>query len=247
MADLVEPIRIGLVGDFNDNVTAHRAIPVALGLAAKALDCSLKWEWIGTEEITDERLAGLSGLWCVPASPYRSMEGALLAIRWAREQKRAFLGTCGGFQHAIIEYARSVMGWTDAEHAETAPQAPRAVITPLECSLVEKNDGIRFVPGSKLAGAYGSLEAEEGYHCRYGLNPAFQKTLLKGPLRATAFDAAGEVRGVELEGHPFFVATLFQPERRALEGKVPPVAVALVRAVVARISLEKSKTSPRPF
>jgi CTP synthase (UTP-ammonia lyase) len=232
MVDLAEPIRIGLVGDFDDNVTAHRAIPVALGLAAKALDCSLKWEWIGTEQITDEgRLAGLGGLWCVPASPYQSMEGALRAIRWVREQKRPFLGTCGGFQYAIIEYARSVMGWRDAEHAETSPDAERAVITALECALVEKSDKIRFKAGSKLARAYGSLKAEEGYRCRYGLNPAFQKTLLDGPLHATAFDAAGEVRGVELEGHPFFVATLFQPERRALEGQVPPVALAFVRAV----------------
>ena len=227
-----EAIRIGLIGDFNSSVTAHRAIPVALGMAAKALEYAVKWDWIGTEEITDtNRLARLGGLWCVPASPYRSMEGALLAIRWAREEKRPFLGTCGGFQHAIIEYARSVLSWRDAEHAETSPNAERAVITALECALVEKSDQIRFKPGSRLALAYGSPEAEEGYRCRYGLNPAFQKTLLDGPLQATAFDAAGEVRGVELQDHPFFVATLFQPERRALTGTLPPVALAFVKAV----------------
>jgi CTP synthase (UTP-ammonia lyase) len=142
-----------------------------------------------------------------------------------------FLGTCGGFQHAIIEHARSVIGWKDAEHAETSPDAEGAVITPLECALVEKSDKIRFEPGSKLAAAYGGLEAEEGYRCRYGLNPAFQRALLAGPLRATAFDAVGDVRGIELQKHPFFVATLFQPERRALEGKVVPVAVAFVTAM----------------
>jgi CTP synthase (UTP-ammonia lyase) len=160
------------------------------------------------------------------------MEGALRAIQWARERKLPFLGTCGGFQHAMIEYARSVLGWKDAEHAETAPDADRQVITPLECALVERRDRIRFEPGSKLAAAYGCLEAEEGYRCRYGLNSTFQTALLAGPLRATAFDAAGDIRGVELQDHPFFVATLFQPERRALEGQLPPIVLALVRAIM---------------
>jgi CTP synthase (UTP-ammonia lyase) len=232
MSDIRKPIQIGLIGDFNESVPAHRAIPIALELAITSNAVPLKWEWIGTEEIIGtDRLAALDGVWCVPASPYRSMEGALRAIRWARERKLPFLGTCGGFQHAVIEYARSVIGWRDAEHAETCPDAQRAVIAPLECALVEKSDKIRFEPGSKLAFAYGRLETEEGYRCRYGFNPAFRKALLSGPLKATAFDAAGEVRGVELQDHPFFVATLFQPERRALQGQVPPIALAFVRAV----------------
>jgi CTP synthase (UTP-ammonia lyase) len=237
MLDRGEVNRIGLVGDFDERVPAHRGIPIALRMAADSLGCSLMWEWIGTEEITGtERLQACRGIWCVPASPYRNMEGALRAIQWAREQQRPFLGTCGGFQHAVIEYARSVMGWRDAEHAETSPDADRPVITPLECALVEKSDKIRFEPGSNLALAYGCLEAEEGYRCRYGLNPAFKSALLTGPLQATAFDAAGEVRGIELRSHPFFVATLFQPERRALEGNVPPLALAFVKAVSSRMA-----------
>src|SRR6266850_6005772 len=111
LARMSNPIRIGLVGDFDANVPAHRAIPLALGMAAKAVDCIVKWEWIGTHEIHgSERLESLNGLWCVPASPYRNMQGALSAIKYARENKRPFLGTCGGFQHAVIEYARYVLG-----------------------------------------------------------------------------------------------------------------------------------------
>ncbi|MFO1401689.1 MAG: GNAT family N-acetyltransferase [Steroidobacteraceae bacterium] len=92
---------------------------------------------------------------------------------------------------------------------------------------------MRFAPGSLIAGAYGADAAEEGYHCNYGLNPAFAAALLQGPLRATAHDAAGEVRAVELAGHPFFVATLFQPERAALEGRLPPLVGAFVDACAA--------------
>jgi CTP synthase (UTP-ammonia lyase) len=202
-------------------------------MEAEHLQASVEWEWIGTDEIIGtKRLEGLSGIWCVPASPYRNMEGALRAITWAREGKRPFLGTCGGFQHALIEYARSVLGWRDADHAETSPGVGRTVVAPLACELVEKSDKIRFSAGSRIAGAYGSLEAEEAYRCRYGLSPAFQEALLSGPLRATAFDSGGDVRAVELEGHPFFVGTLFQPERRALEAKVPPLVTAFVEAML---------------
>jgi CTP synthase (UTP-ammonia lyase) len=169
------------------------------------------------------------------------MEGALRAIRFAREQGRPFLGTCGGFQHAIIEYARNVLGWADAEHAETAPDAARPVITSLACALVEKSDTIRFYQGSLLAAAYGCVEATEGYHCSYGLNSTFLSAIVSGPLRVSAEDRAGEVRAVELEGHPFFVATLFQPERAALAGRAPALVIAFVRATVA---MRTGKSAP---
>jgi CTP synthase (UTP-ammonia lyase) len=227
-------IRIGLIGDYDAAVLAHRAIPRALALAGDAVAAPVHYEWIPTQEIQDaSRVSGFDGLWCVPASPYRSMDGALRAIRFAREQGRPFLGTCGGFQHAILEYARHVLGWTDAEHAETMPGAARPVIKPLTCALVEKTDTIRFNQGSILATAYGCLEATEGYHCNYGINPVFLSAIVSGPLRVCAEDRLGEVRAVELEGHPFFVATLFQPERAALSGKTPPVVAAFIRATGA--------------
>ncbi|KYF92355.1 hypothetical protein BE20_05085 [Sorangium cellulosum] len=232
---MTSTIQVGLVGDRDDAVTAHRAIPVALRLAGEALAAPLAFAWVPTEEVTDaSRVARYDALWCVPASPYRSMEGALRAIRFAREQRRPFLGTCGGFQHAIVDYARHVLGWSDAEHAETAPEARRAVIAPLSCALVEAAGTVHFRAGSRIAQAYGRAEATEGYRCRYGLNPEFQAALVSGPLRVSAEDDAGDVRAVELDGHPFFVATLFQPERAALAGQLPPLVAELIRACSGR-------------
>lgn len=236
-------LRIGLIGDRDSRVLAHAAIPRALALAAEQHQASIDVKWIPTDAIERaEHVGGFDALWCVPGSPYRSMEGALLAIRAARETGRPFLGTCGGFQHAVLEYARSVLGWADAEHAESAPGASRQLVTPLACSLVEEQGRVRFTAASRLAGAYGALEAEEGYHCRFGLNPAFVHDLTAGGMRITAVDDAGDVRAVELDTHPFFVATLFQPERAALRGKVPPVVAAFVHAAreVSRKVLETS-------
>lgn len=241
-------VRIGLIGDYDSTVPAHQAIPMALQLAGDARAHIVEYEWVATPEIRDRsQVAGFAGLWCVPASPYRSMAGALLAIQFAREEGRPFLGTCGGFQHAVIEYARNVLGWADAEHAETAPEAVRPVIAPLACSLVEATDTVHFLPGSRIAAAYGCQRSTEGYRCRYGLNPKFQATLLSGPLRANAHDGSGEVRGVELDGHPFFLATLFQPERAALSGQLPPLVAAFVSAAahLAQYSSTVNETPAR--
>ncbi|MFC5582123.1 CTP synthase [Rhodanobacter terrae] len=227
-------LQIGLIGDRNDDVVAHRAIPLALGMAADACGVAIEPVWVPTDEVgTGAALAELDGLWCVPASPYRSMDGALAAIRVARERHIPFLGTCGGFQHAMIEYARNVLGWDDAEHAETAPQATRQVIVPLLCSLVEVTDAVQLVADSRLAQAYGTTAIAEGYHCNYGLSPGFRQVLDNGPLRINAVDDAGDVRGVELDDHPFFIATLFQHERGALQGRLPPAVHAFVQAAIA--------------
>ena len=110
-------------------------------------------------------------MWVVPASPYENMAGTLDAIRFARETKRPLLGTCGGFQHVLIEFARHVAGFATADHAETNPTADTLVVAPLACSLVEKTGAIRFAPGSLIHAAYGRSTAQEGYHCNYGLNP----------------------------------------------------------------------------
>lgn len=91
-------LHLALIGDYNPDVTAHQAIPVALQQAADALGLSVQWHWLDTDSITPAtELHTFDGFWCVPASPYRDADGALRAIRFAREQKRPFLGTCGGF------------------------------------------------------------------------------------------------------------------------------------------------------
>jgi CTP synthase (UTP-ammonia lyase) len=103
--------RLALIGDFNTKVVAHEAIPLALELAGQATGCPVTADWIGTDVITDapRQLTAYDAVWCVPGSPYRSMEGALNTIRFARESQRPFLGTCGGFQHALIEFATPTM------------------------------------------------------------------------------------------------------------------------------------------
>jgi CTP synthase (UTP-ammonia lyase) len=232
-----DPLKIALVGDYSPDVPAHRAIPRALALAGESMGAEVAPGWLATDAIdvgSRDALRVFDAIWCVPASPYASMQGALHAIRTAREEGIPFLGTCGGFQHALIEYARNVLGLLDADHAESNPQAALALVAPLACALVEARGTIRFAAGSRLADVYGAPAAVEGYRCSYGLNPTYRARLEDGRLLVAATDDDGDVRAVELHGHPFFFATLYQPERSALSGDDPhPLITAFVRAAAA--------------
>ena len=226
--------KIGLIGDYSDKVVAHRAIPLALELAVKHHETKVTWEWIPTAALTADvnELHKFSAIWVTPGSPYANMEGVLQAIRFAREAKKPLLGTCGGFQHALIEYARNVCQIPGADHAETSPEKSSLIVTPLTCSLREKTGTINFLEGSQLYKIFEGKSTEEGYHCNYGLNAQWKSKLEKSGLHFTGFDPDSEVRAFELPSHPFFIGVLFQPERSALQGRQHPLIQAFVEAAL---------------
>lgn len=230
-------VRIALVGDYNPTVIAHVAIPKALELAGGALGRTVEPTWCGSAAVADwstREFDRYDALWSVPNSPYKSMEGGLRAIRHARENNVPFLGTCGGFQYALIEYARNVLNIPEADHAESNPDARVPVISRMSCALVEKSGEVFFEPGSRIATIYGADRTVEEYHCRYGVNPAFEARLQTADLRVCGRDVERALRAVELPSHRFFIATLFQFERQALTGRVPVLVRALVEACANR-------------
>ncbi len=240
----IAPARIALIGDYEATKEAHQGIPPSLDLAAQSLGCRIAYDWIETDELPgpDEgglpvdlmrRLTPYDGIWVVPGSPYRNMAGALGAVRVARETGTAFLGTCGGFQHALIEFIRDVQGKAAADHAESNAAAEMPVIQALSCSLKGATGDIDFLPGSRLAAIYGKTRTTERYHCNYGFNTEYQPLIEGSALHFTGHDAEGAPRAFELAGHPFFIATLFQPERYGLRGERHPLITAFVAAAIA--------------
>ena len=225
---------IALIGDYDATVPAHVAIPKAIELANATLGTDVAAEWIHTSELTGpvaDHLHDHTGIWAIPASPYANMDGALAAIRFARETNRPFLGTCGGFQHALIEYVRNVLGHAEADNLESNPNTEMPLVAPLECALVEKSGDISFTEHSRLSEIFKGQTAHEGYRCSYGFNDDYRKLIDASPLNFTGFDPDGSPRAMELPDHPFFMATLFQPERAALRGESHPLVEAFVQAV----------------
>jgi CTP synthase (UTP-ammonia lyase) len=229
---------VAIIADFNSASKSHLATNDALAHSASALALNVHPTWVATSDLPDtdiaKRLAGFSGLWIGPGSPYAGMDGALAAIRFARERQIPLLGTCGGFQHIIIEYARNVLGYADAEHEESAPDAARHVISRLACSLVGRTMTITLQPGSMLAEIYGQTTVKEEYLCNFGVNPEYVDALRRGPLRVAASDAEGAVRAVELPGHPFFIGTLFLPQHRSTEATPHPLVTRFLKFCAAR-------------
>ena len=173
-------------------------------------------------------------MWVAPGSPYKDLEKTLSAIRYARENLLPCFGTCGGFQHIVIEYARNVLGFKDAHHAEYDPYASTLFISSLTCSLVGREMSLTFAPGSKVAQIYGALQATENYYCNFGVNPEVAPLLKKGPMQVVGSDKEGEIRILELRDHPFFVATLFVPQACPLADRPHPLVTAFIGIVAER-------------
>ncbi|MFF3644343.1 hypothetical protein [Streptomyces sp. NPDC002564] len=233
--------RIALVGDRSPNVTSHTRVPLLLDALATQDHLVLDAYWIPTEDAAEpDAVRGFDAVWVLPGSPYRSEAGALAAIRTAREDGVPFLGTCGGFQHTLLEFARHVCGLTHVAHAENDPDADDLLIAPLACSLVGHEGAVTIAPGSLAESVVGARRSIERYHCSYG-PAAHLDTLRAHGLRLTGEDEEGQARIAELPGHPFFLATLFQPELAGDGTRPHPIVRALARAAV-----EHAQTSARP-
>jgi CTP synthase (UTP-ammonia lyase) len=135
----------------------------------------------------------------------------------------------------IVEIARNVLRVEHADHAETNPSAEQLVVTPLACSLVGQRGLVYLQRGTRSAAIYGAAEAAEPYFCNYGVNADFEPRLEAAGLRISGRDAEGSARVVELEGHPFFVATLYVFQARETHRDLHPLTRAFVAAAAARV------------
>ncbi|MFB7330418.1 hypothetical protein ACFC00_02055 [Streptomyces adustus] len=237
--------RIALVGDRSPQVASHARIPLLLDALAERDRLVLDAYWIPSEDAAaEDAVRGFDAVWVVPGSPYRSEAGVLSAIRTAREEGIPFLGTCGGFQHALLEFARDVCGLTRVAHAENEPDADDFLIEPLACSLVGHEAAVTVEPGSLAQSVIGAEHTVERYFCAYGPSRHLD-TLRTHGLRFSGHDEDGLVRIAELPGHPFYLMSLFQPELSGDGSRPHPMVRALARAAVEHASREARFSRPR--
>ncbi|MFA6262324.1 MAG: hypothetical protein WC760_12705 [Bacteroidia bacterium] len=236
-------MKLAIIGDFQEGFRPHRATNEAIGHAMVKFAIPLQYDWIPTDTAQrdfDRIVSTYSGFWIAPGSPYKSMAGALRVIQFARENKLPVLGTCGGFQHMVIEYARNVLRIKDAEHAEYDPYASKLVINPLSCSLAGQTLEIELIyRKSQTFEVFGQGKIKEKYYCNFGLNPEYQNHLHTNGFKIVGTDSMNEARILELEKHPFFIATLFVPQ----DNSTPEVPHKLVTAFLRKISNGKGAGS----
>jgi CTP synthase (UTP-ammonia lyase) len=226
--------KLALVGDRSPSVRAHGRIPLLIDALRMREGLVLDPYWIPSAEADD--LENFDGIWVVPGSPYTDPEKVVGAVRTAREREIPFLGTCGGFQHAILELAESLAGIEAPRHAEYG-LTEDAVIVELACSLVGHEGPIAYTPGTLIQRIAGVDRSLERYHCSYGIAPEYVTTLEAAGVIFGAHDADGAPRALELAGHPFFLGTLFQPELAGDGNRAHPVIRAFAEATTVRAAL----------
>jgi CTP synthase (UTP-ammonia lyase) len=202
---------------------------------------------MATERIETEFeiiISSYDGFLIAPGSPYKSMTGVLKIIEYARTHQIPTLGTCGGFQHMIIEFARNVLNITDADHAESNPFASRLVINPLTCSLKGQSLEIEIIQkGSLVYSIFKTSTITENYYCNFGLNPQYQEQIHQAGFSMVASDKLKEARIVELKDHPFFIGTLFVPQVNSSFEKPHPIVTALLNAMQKHSRVEQGVSS----
>jgi CTP synthase (UTP-ammonia lyase) len=239
-------VRIGILGDFNPDFRSHHATSDSLQHAARKLEITVHSEWIPTSSLTSEEtvaaLVKFDGLWASPGSPYKSFDGMLRGIEFARRRNWPFLGTCGGFQYAFIEFARNVLGISDADSAENNSSSKNIIIHPVACAVPNRKadapklsgtvPDIRLRPGSYLQSFYGKDKetVSEELFCNFEVNPEFEWAAMEAGFPVVARGAQGEIRAVESPAHRFYVATLFQPQLSSTEKNPHPLILAFVQA-----------------
>ena len=170
------------------------------------------------------------------------MAGKIRAIEYARTNRIPFLGICLGMQCAVIEYARNVLHWRDADSSEFTPETAHPVI-----DLMEEQRGIagkggtmrlgaydcRIAPGSLAETCYGEKEIRERHRHRYEYNPRYREALEKAGLKVSGVNPQQNlVEIVELADHPFFIACQFHPEFKSRPQQAHPLFDGLIRAAL---------------
>jgi CTP synthase (UTP-ammonia lyase) len=222
---MTNSISIGIIGDFNPEKPSHIATDAALKHAADFLSLNVKTEWLGTGNLrrksVKDTVGQYQGLFAAPGTPYFFADGAIKGIRLAREMNIPFLGTCGGYQYTLLEFARNVAGMTNAAHTELAPQTDMPLLIKIACA-VDKTKGrecprmlgtfdINLVPETEAFKCYGKTKISESYSCNYELNPDYQGRLVESGLTISGRDDDGKARIFEVHNKRFFIAPAFYP------------------------------------
>ncbi|SFP10539.1 CTP synthase [Chitinophaga sp. YR627] len=237
-------VTIGLIGKYVELQDAYKSILESFIHAGAMNECKVVVQNIHSEFLTQENVAeklrNLDGLLVAPGFGHRGIEGKIVAIQYARENNLPFFGICLGMQMAVVEYARNVIGWTDAHSTEMNPDTSHAVIGLMEeqKKITVKGGTMRLgaytcelIPGSKAATIYSNTTISERHRHRYEFNSQFLADFEKaGMVPSGRNPESGLVEMVELPEHPFFVGCQFHPELKSTVEAPAPLFVHFIAA-----------------
>ena len=239
-------VSIGIVGKYVEYEDSYKSLKEALVHGALAHNLRLKVNWVEAEGLegggraAEEQLSQYDGILVPGGFGKRGIEGMLVAIRYARENKVPYFGICLGMQTACVEFARNVCGLADANSSEFDPATPHRVIYKLrELRGVEELGGTmrlgawtcKIEPGTLAQKIYGELEISERHRHRYEFNREYEEPLVAGGLRISGATPDGTyVEIIELPDHPHFIGCQFHPEFKSKPLEPHPLFKSFIAA-----------------
>ncbi len=237
-------VSIALIGKYVELKDSYKSIAESFVHAGATNEVKVEIRWIHSEELNTrnvaEKLQGVDGVLVAPGFGSRGMDGKLEAIRYARESKIPFFGICLGMQMATVEFARHVLGMTDAHSSEMKEYTTHPVISLMaeQKSVVNKGGTMRLgsypcrlVKDSKAYKAYGQELIEERHRHRFEFNNEYKKQFEDAGFKCTGINPESNlVEIIELDNHPYFVASQFHPEYKSTVMNPHPLFVAFVKA-----------------
>ena len=241
-------VKIALVGKYTQLHDAYLSVVEALFHGGTENDAIVEIEWIDSEQLTAgnirAQLSGCDGILVPGGFGDRGVDGMVLAARYARENRVPYLGICLGMQVCVIEYARHVLGWADANSSEFDPATAHPVIDlmPDQVGVTAKGGTMRLgqypcmLAGGSLAQAlYGTGQIAERHRHRYEFNNAYRQAFAAPGMRFSGLSPDGDlVEMVELPEHPFYIAAQFHPEFKSRPNRPHPLFSGLVAAALAQ-------------
>jgi len=250
-------IRIGVAGKYASVRDAYASIDKAIEHCSTHLNCSVDTEWLEVEEITDEnaesRLSDLDGIIVPGGFGTRGVDGKIACSKYARMNQVPYLGICLGFQTAVIEFARSVVGIADAHSAEFMQAGATHVISELpDQKKIEQLGGtmrlggqdVLIEPNTFAHRLFGATMVRQRFRHRYEVEPSFIEQLEGAGLIFSGrhpdypimqiLELPGPGEGPEGVTHPFFIAGQFHPELMGRPLRPQPMFMGLLAAAIRR-------------
>ena len=249
-----ETVNIGLVGKYVELQDAYKSINEALFQAATYADRKLNLVYIHSEKLTeadvDQKLSGLDGVIIAPGFGQRGIEGKFVALKWCREHDVPTFGICLGMQCMVIEFARNVLGLTDANSTEMDHSTPYNVIDLMEEQKSISNMGgtmrlgafdCTLRPGSKAAQAYGKTDISERHRHRFEFNNEYRDRFEAAGMQCVGENPATHlVEVVEIPEKRWFIGTQYHPEYSSTVLSPNPIVLSFINAAIEYHS-EKAK------
>ncbi|WP_343486779.1 CTP synthase [Allomuricauda sp. d1] len=240
-------VTIGLVGKYVELQDSYKSILESFIHAGAANEVEVVVKSIHSEHITarnlDKKMLGLDGILVAPGFGERGIEGKILAVRYARENDVPYLGICLGMQMAVIEFARTVLGYENANSTEMDENTPHPVINLMEeqKSVTDKGGTMRLgawdceiKPGTLVHEVYqGQIQIAERHRHRFEFNNEYKSEFEEAGLVASGLNPeTGLVEIIELPSHPWFIGVQYHPEYKSTVANPHPLFVGFVKAVL---------------